>query len=720
MKKTLSLTFLFITLILLCTSCTSKFKPFEVKDTGPKIYMMTGVNQLVNGDFHDKDKNWAFFLQGGNATGRYRKNTVDISVNSVGNVNYGVQFYYDGFRMYRTGKYTLSFTASSDEPKGCEVRIQINGGDYHAYAIDTYTFTNEPKTYTMDFEMTEESDMTPRLCFNMGAFPDRDKGNLPCNVSLSNVSLTLNNTIVEETKGNGGADFVRVNQIGYTPDAKKIAYVKVENNGQKFSVVDINEKEVFTGKLQKAVREEKAYEYTAKADFTKFTTPGTYKIKVAENESYEFKIAENVYFDVLKDSLRFFTLSRCGTSVADDVFGHPACHTGKARIIGSNDYIEANGGWHDAGDYGRYVVAGAKAAVDLLLSYDSLGKDYSDFDILSEVKYELDWMLKMQRADGAVYHKITCLEFPPFVMPEEETEPLYISPISTPATADFAATMALASIYYRKTNPAFADTALEAAVKAWDFLETCSRPISFSNPSTVKTGSYSDLYDADDKYFAAAALCSATGSKKYSEAAEQLHNDKMARNWTESFGWAQMEGYADEIIVKNENLFSKELVASAKSALLKQADILMDQAKVSGFNTTVEKFVWGSNMEVCNNAHLLNIAYTLTGKENYRDIAREQVNYILGCNPMTECYVSGFGSHSPQKIHHRPSIAKGVSMKGMLVGGPDEKLEDAFAQNLLEDKPPMMCYLDNNQSFSTNEITIYWNSAFILALSELK
>src|SRR5574344_550194 len=213
------------------SSCGSSFKPFEQKESGSKIYMETGVNQIVNGDFHDQGKSWNFYLNGGNATARYSKNKVTLSVNSLGNVNYGVQYYYDGFRMYRTGKYTFSFTASSDKPKGCEVRIQLNGGDYHPYTVETYTFDKEPKTYTIDFEMTASSDMSPRLAFNLGTFPDRDKDDTPYEVVISNVSLFLNNKIVEEAKGNGGADIIRVNQVGYLPDAKKNGFRKGKEKG---------------------------------------------------------------------------------------------------------------------------------------------------------------------------------------------------------------------------------------------------------------------------------------------------------------------------------------------------------------------------------------------------------------------------------------------------------------------------------------------------------
>ncbi len=42
---------------------------------------------------------------------------------------------------------------------------------------------------------------------------------------------------------------------------------------------------------------------------------------------------------------------------------------------------------------------------------------------------------------GGVYHKISCLDFPEFVIPQEETDTLYLAPISTAATADFGVEM---------------------------------------------------------------------------------------------------------------------------------------------------------------------------------------------------------------------------------------------------------------------------------------
>lgn len=698
------------------TSCGNvKFEAFDVKDNGPKIWLMSNVNQLENGDFSQKEKHWGTFLSsGGSASVNYDKNQAKIKISKTGSVNYGVQFYYDGFRIYHDGQYTLSFKAKSDNPKGCEVRIQLNGGDYHAYAIETFTFTQEEQEFSIDFTMNDDSDMMPRLAFNMGRHDGLDQGEMPTTVILKDVSFVLKNTIAEEESDLGGADIVRLNQIGFKPSDKKIAYVKVNQNGQKFSVLDSNKKVVKTGKLGKPVRDELAFEYVAPADFSSIKECGTYTVKVGDAESFAFVIDENPYKDMVQDALRFYTLSRCGTEVMDSLYGHPACHTGNATIVENLKKVKVLGGWHDAGDYGRYVSTAAKTVADLLFAYEKFG-DSIEFDILDEVKYELDWMLQMQKDNGSVYHKITCASFPAFVMPELETETLFLSNPSTTATGDFAGTLALASVYYAESDPSYAEKLLSAAKKAWAYLEeNPNQP--FKNIAYISTGEYPDNYDEDERYFAATALALATKDSSFAQKAEDIRNNK--RNaWKEQYGWEQMEGYGDHIIIKNQSLFTPSLVKSVKDALKKNADMALSNIKKSGFNQAQDVLAWGSNMEAMNIFHLLTLTDEALSTKKYGDAAKAQMDYIMGANPLSRCYVTGYGSNPPIHPHHRPSIALDIPQKGMLVGGPDQRLEDEFAKYLLSDKPPLLCYMDNYQSFSTNEMTIYWNSALVYALS---
>ena len=54
----------------------------------------------------------------------------------------------------------------------------------------------------------------------------------------------------------------------------------------------------------------------------------------------------------------------------------------------------------------------------------------------------------------------------------------------------------------------------------------------------------------------------------------------------------------------------------------------------------------------------------------------------------------------------------------MLVGGPDDGLHDPQAVAALTGMPPAKCYVDHYDSYSTNEITIYWNAPLIYLLAE--
>ena len=65
-------------------------------------------------------------------------------------------------------------------------------------------------------------------------------------------------------------------------------------------------------------------------------------------------------------------------------------------------------------------------------------------------------------------------------------------------------------------------------------------------------------------------------------------------------------------------------------------------------------------------------------------------------------------------------MAVGHAMKGMLAGGVNQNLEDSAAKAYCQDQPAAKCYVDNSESYSTNEITIYWNSplTYLLSLTE--
>jgi endoglucanase len=498
-------------------------------------------------------------------------------------------------------------------------------------------------------------------------------------------------------------------------------------DGASCSVVNADTNQVvYTGYLSGGTQNSSADEYDYIFDFSDVTVSGNYYItcSLLSDVSYTFAISDNPYQNLLDDSVRMLYLQRCGTAISDDTFGHTACHNTLATVYGTDETIDVSGGWHDAGDYGRYVVPGAKAVADLLYSYDSSPELYGDNtgipesgngvpDILDEVRYELEWMLKMQSDSGGVYHKVTCENFPAYIMPEYETDKLIVTPVSTTATADFCASMAMAYEFYYDIDSSFADKCLDAAEKAWSFLEDNPNLI-FSNPSDITTGEYGDTSDTDERYWAAAQMYRATGESKYLTAFENIS----ARS---GMDWSLVGDYGNIAILTMDGIDTNSTAyTKAKNVIMTQAASLVKKSTNSPYGSAITKYNWGSNMTIANSGVILSLAYNITGDEQYSDAASSQLNYLLGNNPLGECFVTGYGTVSPQNPHHRPSMAKGQAMSGMLVGGVNSSLEDSAAKAYLADAPSAKCYVDNSESYSTNEITIYWNSplTYLISLTE--
>ena len=273
--------------------------------------------------------------------------------------------------------------------------------------------------------------------------------------------------------------------------------------------------------------------------------------------------------------------------------------------------------------------------------------------------------------------------------------------------------MALAYEFYKDIDPAFAQDCLERAESAWSFLEANPNLI-FSNPTDITTGDYGDTSDKDERYWAAAQLYRATGNSKYENALSGMSASK-------GLDWSTVGDYGNIAILTDKNISSDSAIyTKAKSAVISQADKFTAVSNNSPYGVALTKFDWGSNMTVANAGIILGTAYKLTNDEKYLNAANAQLDYLLGTNPVGECFFTGYGTVSPENPHHRPSMAVGKSMKGMLVGGVNQNLEDSAAKAYCQDLPAAKRYVDNSESYSTNEITIYWNSplTYLIALTD--
>lgn len=656
-----------------------------------------------------------------------------VDIENNGSLEHAVQIYYDGFTMAKGCVYEVSFDISSTVERIVEWRVQINGGDYHAYASEKVTIGPEKQTITMEFTMEENSDPAPRFVINMGHYEGQSE--LPAHqVRVDNISLfVVDGSNAEKIEGAPTPIQVKVNQIGYAPDDVKTV-ITTSKDDERFKIVKADTGEtVYIGEYDsKLIFDDNVGSNIKRGDFSDFKATGDFKIiSSPSGESYEFSIGEGLYDDAYKDIVLMLYNQRCGSQLDSAIsgeFAHEACHMQEATVYGddSGKTYDVSGGWHDAGDYGRYVVPGAKTVQDLFLAYEDYNYAADDIgipesgngtpDLLDEARYELEWMLKMQDAQsGGVYHKVTALVFPETVLAVDETDPMVLAPISYAATGDFAAVMAKASVLYKEYDEEFANKCLDASKKAYGFMEANPDLKGFWNPEEIVTGEYPDNFVTDELLWATAELYIATGDASYVEKINTI----MAENYRTGLGWANIGSYALYDLAKAEGI-DAGVQEAAKAKFIELADKYLASCKTDGFYMGLDSYPWGSNMNIAQNGEMLLMANKLAPNPEYVEYAQKHRDYIFGLNGTGYCYVTGYGDNSPNSTHHRPSQVLETTMPGMLVGGPDEALEDPYAQAVLWGKSAALCYVDNEQSFSCNEVTIYWNSPLIYLMTGLK
>ncbi|RPI59965.1 MAG: T9SS C-terminal target domain-containing protein, partial [Ignavibacteriales bacterium] len=344
-------------------------------------------------------------------------------------------------------------------------------------------------------------------------------------------------------------------------------------------------------------------------------------------------------------------------------------------------------------------------------------------DLLDEVKYELDWLLKMQNLNGGVYFKLTKQQFESFIMPNNDSGLRYIYQLSSTATGDFVAVMAKAARIFQPFDSVFANQCLNAAVLGWTFLTTNPTivpPGGFVNPAGTVTGQYGDNNDSDERLWAAAELFETTGEVGYHNYFISNYNQSGLINSTQY--WGNVKNFALLTYLNSQKSTSSEtLKNSIRNSLINYCNTLRSRVTANGFGVVINpgEYSWGSNSDILNKALLLINAFEETSNNNYYEAAIFQLNYILGCNAHNLSFVTGIGTKSVRNPHHRPSASDGITdpVPGLLAGGPDQYLDDPLLQSLFNSStPPALCYVDNVNSYASNEIAINWNAPLVFVL----
>jgi len=542
------------------------------------------------------------------------------------------------------------------------------------------------------------------------------------------------------------APAIKVDQVGYPQDGPKVALVGVQAKTFDIRRSDDNSV-VFEGTLSPPQADANTGDLVQAADFSSLHKPGTYYVEVpGVGRSWDFAVGPNVFERAYYLAMRAFYGQRCGTAV--DLgpefpgYSHPICHQHgefhpSSGVAGRRDNV---GGWHDAGDYGRYVVNSGITTGTLLWTWELFGQKVKNIplklpetgngipDILNEARWNLEWMLKMQDSDGGVWHKQTSENFSAFISPEEDKLPSKVigtgsAPFkSTCATADLAAVAAIAARVYKPYDAAFAAQTLEAARRAWGWAEKYP-DVTFKNPPGVNTGEYADANCKDERLWAAAELWRTTG--------EPAYNDFFVKEYAAFLpdldsipaeGWKAVapRGLWTYALSRRKGTDAKA-VAAIRERSLDAAHAIVERTRANPYHTSMmaNDYVWGSNGVAAEYGVYLLIANVLSPGREFVDAARDNLHYLLGRNTFSLSWVTQVGENPFQHPHHRPSGdgKHQVPWPGLLSGGPNAGRADAVLAALPADLPPAKIYADQLASYGSNEVAINWQASLVFLLA---
>jgi endoglucanase len=472
-------------------------------------------------------------------------------------------------------------------------------------------------------------------------------------------------------------DAVKLNQIGYVSNQKKMVIVSYESGAgtiipSSFSIVNTKTNNaVFTGTLTQKIAVNPAQwgqdgDDVYQGDFSSFTTPGTYKIVVSDyaQQSQPFVISDSAYNKVFRDALRFFYYCRSGEAIVEpyaEGFTRNSLYEGGTAA--TYDYKtgtrDVKGGWFDAGDMHLDTHA-PLASVWWLLetlkddenkvpsnSLNIPGTKNGVSDLYALIKFELDWYKKMANPDGSVQFWVE--------QQINQTIPT-LSDVTTSAAAILTGLFSKAYPLFKKqpAYSAYADTLLIMSQNSWQWLSAHTANINPINPKTNQPYPYEndDKTDNAMRFFAAVNLFNATGNAVYNTYIVSHFSDPLLdfdnQAWggimnsvqtTKSLGYMDYVNSAQPAVVVT-------IVQRLKTEFIKNADWTLDRIGYTAYNIPMaapNHLFWGSTSYILCYAYEYKKAFEWTSNVKYRDAISNAIDWALGRNPANRIFVTGYG-----------------------------------------------------------------------------
>lgn len=569
--------------------------------------------------------------------------------------------------------------------------------------------------------------------------------------------------------------WIRVNQIGYLPEATKVAVFMSDETAQinGFELVD-----AFTGEVafsSSAVRPTGVLgrmKTTCRLDFSGLKTSGAYYIKVlssgGETRSETFPVGAGVYDGAADFVLNYMRQQRCGWNP----FFKDSCHRKDGIIVGHPDprkdstFLDVTGGWHDASDCLQYTTTSANAIYQMMFAYQSNPEAFSDNhladgtpgrngipDIVDEIYWGLKWLDKMNPEPGEMYNQIADdRDHVGMRVPSDDQadygwgkggfRPVWYcsgepqqrgrrgdrnKTTGVASTAGkFASDFALGAEILRPFYPEFAEKIGAKAQAAYD--AGVAKPGVCQTASVVSPYIYEEDNWVDDMELAAYEMYRRTGDKKYrTEAIEYARREPvtpwMGADSARHYQWYPFMNMGHYRIARNfGGKVSAEFIRNMRSGIQRVYERGKDHPFMFGIPG-----IWCSNNLTTAMLTQCILYRELTGDTTYQEMEGSLRDWLLGCNPWGVSMIVELpkGGTFPTQPHSFIIKYKMGNTTGGLVDGPVYStifggllgIHTDGGVNYEEFQPGDLVYHDSTHDYSTNEPTMDGTASLTFPLS---
>ncbi|KAF9669311.1 hypothetical protein SADUNF_Sadunf14G0094400 [Salix dunnii] len=494
------------------------------------------------------------------------------------------------------------------------------------------------------------------------------------------------------------------------------------------------------------------------------------------------RFASHNYRDALTKSILYFEGQRSGKLPSSQRI---TWRRDSGLTDGSAMHVDLVGGYYDAGDNVKFGFPMAFTTTMLswsVLEFGGLMKGELQ-NAREAIRWATDYLLKATAHPDTIYVQVgdakkdhSCWE-----RPEDMDTPRSVYKVDknspgSDVAAETAAALAAASLVFRRCDPTYSKLLVRRAIRVFQFANKYRG--AYSNGLKKYVCPFYCSYSGyeDELLWGAAWLHKATKNPIYLNYIQVNGQALGAAQFDNTFGWDNKHAGARILLSKvpilasssffvKYGIYDRLSIKMIDTVLESQAFLVQKVQSLHDYKDHADNFICSlipgapfssaqytpggllfkmndSNMQYVTSTSFLLLTYakyltyarkivncggTAVTPKRLRNIAKKQVDYLLGDNPLKMSYMVGYGPRYPQRIHHRgsslPSIAahpvkiqcsSGFSVMnsqspnpnilvGAIVGGPDKY--DRFP--------------DKRSDYEQSEPATYMNSPLVGALAYL-